>query len=221
MKRFLESQSNSKTGARLPVDLVARLQEVVDDAQIEQELVVATEWCTKFLEGFVTPGGISATPLTHKQVSDRLAHTVGTKGQVIFGGTLSMLSLDARVRPTSDLDLGRMRWACEHLLCAHDLPAMLGTIVVSGDQLPDELKGLVRVERDSEIDVAILAMYWHRDHEDARQALGVQTQNIVYSAEHVGVGVTLSVERFVRVEKEEAKRKVPPPCDQNNFILNG
>eukprot|EP00974_Lingulodinium_polyedra_P000450 45217-Lingulodinium_polyedra.AAC.1 len=38
-----------------------------------------------------------------------------TPDQVKFGGVRGMLDLADRVKPISDMDTGRMRWACELL----------------------------------------------------------------------------------------------------------
>ena len=50
---------------------------------------------------------------------------------VTFGGTLSMLDLSDRVKPMDQLDVGRMRWACEVLDQDRSLRRLLGSIVVA------------------------------------------------------------------------------------------
>ena len=110
----------------------------------------------------------------------------GMRGQVIFGGALSQLNLD--VRASNDLDLARMRWACDNLKNPQDLSVMMGTTVISADQLDANLNGLLRVERDAEIDVAVLALWWFKDNRTIFEPLAQQSQNLIYSTENVGTG---------------------------------
>lgn len=146
--------------------------------------------------------------LSFQEIQDKLRTLTGAgiKGQVVFGGALSQLDLGTRV--SNDLDLGRMRWACENVKKPQDLSVMMGTTVISAEHLQPSLTGFVRVERDAEIDVAILTLYWFKDDKATFETLAQQSQNLIYSVEQVGSGVILSVERFLRVEMEEAKRKV-------------
>ena len=56
--------------------------------------------------------------------------------EVVFSSTMGMLDLETRVRPMTELDLGRMRWACEN--------QVLGHIAVWLESVPrDALAGLI------------------------------------------------------------------------------
>jgi hypothetical protein len=211
MKKYMTQAPASASTRKdeLSVYLQAKLQECVDQGDIEQELQHATSFCkTHFETSNNQPSGISASVLSFQEIQTRLKTMIGAgmRGQVIFGGALSQLNLD--VRASNDLDLARMRWACDNLKKPQDLSVMMGTTVISADQLDANLNGLLRVERDAEIDVAVLALWWFKDNRTIFDPLAQQSQNLIYSAENVGAGVNLSVERFLRVELEEAKRKI-------------
>ena len=190
----------------------ARLQDAIDCGVSVDEVRVATQLCQRFLDKFKEPSGQAAHPLSLGEVADKVnvfAGTAGKWGQVIFGSSLASIDLETRVYPITDLDLGRMRWACEQLTKVHDVNPMLGTVVVSGDLIDvSEFKGFRKVERDTEIDVLCLALFWHKEDDGILQSLAEESRNMVLSAEVCGTGVHLTVERFLRAEQEESKRRV-------------
>ncbi len=203
MQRFAVTRGSMP----MEVDLKELLEKCVFAGTMEKEVVAATKFCTEFLEKFLEPTGLSAPLVPLPELKAKAHKLVGTGAKCIFGGSLGMIDLDARIRPPSDLDLARMRWACENLVTAQDLPTMLGTIVVQGE-LGTASSKLGRVERDAEIDMALLAMYWHKEKEKTLQALAESSRNLVLSAEALGSGIDLHIERFSRYEKEEQKRHV-------------
>ena len=120
----------------MQVKMDARLQDAVDCGVLVDELRAATQLCQRFLDKFKEPSGQAAHPLSLGEVADKVnvfAGTAGTWGQVIFGSSLASIDLETRVYPITDLDLGRMRWACEQLTKVHNVNPMLGVVVVSGD----------------------------------------------------------------------------------------
>eukprot|EP00974_Lingulodinium_polyedra_P070591 6831088-Lingulodinium_polyedra.AAC.1 len=65
----------------------------------------------------------------------------------------------------SEMDAGRVRWACETLEETHKFSKVLGDIVVRGEcPAKDEWKPaqLRRVDHDVFIDVVRLPIYWHK-----------------------------------------------------------
>ena len=113
-----------------------KLVEHVHAGTIEDELKNAIEYCEDLLQQpeWMTPIGSAAATATPKEVVAKL----GTAGQyapdaVKFGGTLGLLNVTDRVAPISDMDVGRMRWACEVLDETHRISMVLGDIAVRGE----------------------------------------------------------------------------------------
>ncbi len=107
--------------------------------------------------GWMTPIGSAMAPASPQQVCAKLGATGAyTPDLAKFGGTLAMLSLTERVAPYSDMDVGRVRWACETLDVTDRFSEVLGDIAVLGEIEATESwtpGALRRVERDAEIDV--------------------------------------------------------------------
>ena len=100
----------------MAVTHTTKLVEHVRGGTVEDELENAIEFCEDLLQQpeWMTPIGSAAATATPKEVVAKL----GTAGQyapdaVKFGGTLAWLNVTDRVAPISDMDVGRMRWACE------------------------------------------------------------------------------------------------------------
>ena len=62
----------------------------------------------------MTPLGESAVTTTPKEVLSIMKQALAPDA-VKFGGCFGMLDLEDRVKPFDELDVGRMRWACEVL----------------------------------------------------------------------------------------------------------
>ena len=62
----------------------------------------------------MTPLGQSAATTTPKEVLSIMKQTFAPDA-VKFGGCFGMLNLEDRIKPFDELDVGRMRWACEVL----------------------------------------------------------------------------------------------------------
>ena len=192
-----------------------KLVEHVHGGTIEDELKNAIEYYQDLLPQpeWMTPIGSAAATATPKEVVAKL----GTAGQyapdaVKFGGPLGLLNVTDRVAPISDMDVGRMRWACEVLDETHRISMVLGDIAVRGEIESKEAWAagdLRRVERDAEIDVVLMSIYWHRPSDTSHpHPFKVAARDIVFSAQRVGVGLDLDIERFKRKQDEEKKRAV-------------
>ena len=125
-----------------------------------------------------------------------------------------------------------MRWCCEALCATGRVSTILGQIAVRVDSIKkNRFADLVRIERDGGIDVVCLAIFWHSkvvgsvishggmsgaSGSAADEAIGtscqtpfaLQLRDVVFSAQTVGVGLDLAVERFKRYEEEKKKRNV-------------
>ena len=212
MNRFLAKSDDS-----LPVSIVDELRAHVEKEDLPQEITAAVAYCRTHLEEFKAPTGISAsleTAKTLKAKLDKLRDLVADprqSGGIVFGGSLAMLDLSegARVRPLTELDVGRMRFIADDMRSTSSFLGAIGQVGISADCLGDnELKNLVKVDRDAETDMAALAIYWHKDHSQHCRALAVQSQNMMFRAEQMGTGVDLHVSRFIKDEKRDDKRKV-------------
>ena len=143
--------------------------------------------------------------------TDVLAKMTGphASDSVMFGGTLSMLDLSDRVKPMDQLDVGRMWWACEVLDQDRSLRRLLGSIVVRADfKAGPEFLNLKRVERDADIDVLCLSIWWHKPASQGPHPLTDLCRDLVFCAQRVGQGLELEVERFKRMQDEEKLRNV-------------
>ena len=103
-----------------------------------------------------------------------------------------MLNLEDRIKPFDELDVGRMRWACEVLDETRKVSQVLGDIAVRSDFLEADTfqaAALQRVERDADIDVVILSIYWHRPaKENEEHPLKDSCRDVIFSAQKVGKG---------------------------------
>ena len=78
--------------------------------------------------------------------------------EVKFGGVLGILDLEDRTKEMREMDVGRMRWACETLDETHKFSKILGDIAVRGGFTSTdawEAAMLRRVDIDSAIDVFV------------------------------------------------------------------
>ena len=114
MKRFVRHKGNVMTVPHGP-----RLTDHVHKDTLQQELENAIVWCMATITqgDWMTPLGQAAAVATPKAVKSKLKGTGSPlpPDAVLFGGALGMLDLRDRVKPLDELDVGRMRWACEVL----------------------------------------------------------------------------------------------------------
>ena len=194
-----------------------RLTDAVHKGELEKELSDAVGYCTNLIvdPDWMLAVGNAAGLATPKEVAKKLegeANTTYHPDEVKFGGVLGWLDLNDRVKPIADMDVGRMRWACEKLDETHKFSKILGDIVVRGDFVASDTwapAALRRVEDDVGIDVVCLSLYWHRPMASGEEhPLKNLCRDLVFSAERVGQGLDLDIERFKRKVDEEKKRQV-------------
>ena len=198
--------ASASAGGSAQVNMVQLLADLVHQGKLTAELQSATDYCSKHLtsQGRDAPMGLRSPLSTPTAVKERLVATP----EVMFGGALGMLDFKTRAKPMDTMDLGRMRWACETLQHDLNIHKVLGMVAVQGENIKDDFVGLLRVDRDADIDAVLLAMYWHKDHAHVLSNLTSQSQDIVFSAQLAGQGLALTIERFVRMEQEEKQRAV-------------
>ena len=192
-------------------NMVDMLTALVQSKGLSAELTAATKYCQGFLSTemrWQAKGGRVALS-TPTAVLERLKNTSGA----FFGGALAMMDLDTRVKPMESLDTGRMRWGLGILQSGvkDAIHQVLGEVAVQAESIKDkdeDFSGLRRIERDTDVDCVLLAIYWSKDHPDMLQGLVSQCQDIVYVAQKVGQGLAQHIERFVRMEDEEKQRAV-------------
>ena len=76
--------------------------------------------------------------------------------EVKFGGVLGILDLEGRAKEMSEMDVGRMRWACEILDETHTFSKILGDIVVRSEFASCDVwhpEVLRRVDGDAAVDI--------------------------------------------------------------------
>ena len=114
-----------------------KLVEALHAERLEQELLEAIEYCKDTVSqvNWMNAVGIAAATATPKDVLRNLG--VGNVGvcaysadEVKFGGAFGFLDLEDRAKEMSEMDVGRMRWACETLDESHKFNIIVGDIVV-------------------------------------------------------------------------------------------
>ena len=116
-----------------------KLEEAIHADRLEQELQDAIAYCkqTVMQEDWMRPAGIAAAVSTPNEVLRKLgvnSHwSAYCADEVKFGGVLGLLDLEDRTKEMSDMDVGRMRWACERLDETHKFSKILGDIVVRAE----------------------------------------------------------------------------------------
>ena len=160
------------------------------------------------------PVGSAAVVRAPKQVQTTLHGTSDASylpDEVKFGGVLGWLDLDDRTKPMSEMDVGRMRWACEVLDETHKFGKVVQDIVVRGDFLSSDTwqsAALRRVDVDAAIDVVCLSIYWHKPENDEEEhPLRNLCRDLIFSAQRVGQGLELEIDRFKRRVDEDKKNR--------------
>ena len=149
-----------------------KLTEHVHNDTLAQEVADAVEYCVNTItrDDWVLARGKAAECATPATVHTKLT-SAGGPDSVIFGGALGMLDLQDRVKPLPILDVGRMRWACEALDQEGKIGKVLDQVAVRSqfDASALTFSMLRRVERDADIDVVCLSLYWHKPGIDAAE----------------------------------------------------
>ena len=89
------------------------------------------------------------------------------------------------------------------------LHKVLGTVVARAASFSGDggFKYLQRVERGADIDAVVLAIHWNKPFEaDVGHPWMPELRDMMFSAQPVGSGVEVIVDRFLRYEEEEKKR---------------
>ena len=144
-----------------------KLAEALHAERLEQELSDAIAYCKDAVkqQDWMTAAGVAAAVASPKEVLKKLgAEASGTAysaDEVKFGGALGFLDLEDRTKEMSEMDVGRMRWACETLDETHKFSRLLQHIAVRSEfaALDEWEPGLLRrVDVDAPIDVVCLAI---------------------------------------------------------------
>ena len=99
------------------------------------------------------------------------------------------------------MDFARTRWALEQMVEKQSVNKVLGKVVVRAESVPGEggFNYLQRAERDADADAVVLAIYWNKLCEaDAGHPWMSELRDLMFSAQPVGSGVEVIVDRFLR-----------------------
>ena len=209
MKRFFQNGRN-----QLKDNHKQRLQDLVLLKTLGTEIDDAVNYCVTLGADakWKEPSCVAVAYAKPKAIA-----TGTKKAKVMFPGTLFMMDLKARVKPAEEADVARMSWAAARLDESGDAASVLTGISVRAEFLQDKMEdgqgrqhyvNLQRVERDAEIDVICLSVYWHRAHAGDEHPLRAACTDVVFAAEFAGQGLELEIERFKRKMDEEKKRQV-------------
>ena len=192
-----------------------KLVEALHTERLGQELQDAIAYCTQTVtkQDWMLAAGIATAVSTPNEVLSKLGVTGAgvayCSDEVKFGGVLGLLDLEDRTKEMSEMDVGRMRWACEILDETHKFSKILGDIVVRAEFASSDAwqpSVLRRVDGDAAIDVVCLSIFWHKPANDsAEHPLKSLCRDLIFSATRVGQGIDLEVERFKRKVDEEKR----------------
>ena len=194
-----------------------KLAEALHGERLEQELSEAIAYCKDATThpDWMVAAGIAAAVASPKDVLKRLGlgsdEITYSADEVKFGGALGFLDLEDRAKEMSEMDVGRMRWACETLDETHKFSKILGDIAVRAEFASTETwqpGALRRVDGDAAIDVVCLSLFWHRPPGNSEHPLRNLCRDLIFCATRVGQGMDLEVERFKRKVDEEKKTDV-------------
>ena len=96
------------------------LVEALHAERLEQEVSEAIAYCKDATgqQEWMTAVGVAAAVASPKEVLKNLGvdveGTAYSADEVKFGGALGFLDLGDRAKEMSEMDVGRMRWACDH-----------------------------------------------------------------------------------------------------------
>ena len=194
-----------------------KLAEALHAERLEQELSEAIAYCKDAVQqqDWMTAAGVAAAVASPKEVLKKLgveaAETAYSADEVKFGGALGFLDLEDRAKEMSEMDVGRMRWACETLDETHKFSKILGDIAVRAEFASTETwqpGALRRVDGGAAIDVVCLSLFWHKPSGNSEHPLRNLCRDLIFCATRVGQGLELEVERSKRKADEEKKRDV-------------
>ena len=234
LKRFLQHANNSK----LMSNHKQRLQDLVLSKTLGDEISNAITYCLQLGcsdAKWKEPSCVSVAYVVPEAI---VSGSQQQKAKVLFPGTLLMLDLKARVKPVEEADVARMCWAAERLDESGDVSKLLTGISVRAEYLADltdedgpegrrHYVNLQRLERDAEIDVICLSVYWHKEHDGDEHPLRAACTDVVFSAELAGQGLDWEIERFKRKMDEEKQRQVwglsawRTACDLKRMVMTG
>ena len=123
----------------MTVEHSKKLAEALHAERLEQEVSEAIAYCkdTVTQPEWMTAAGVAASVSTPKEVLRKLGLGDGgaaySTDEIKVGGVLGMLDLEDRAKEMSEMDVGRMRWACEILDETHKFSKILGDIVVRSE----------------------------------------------------------------------------------------
>ena len=194
--------------------MVAKFEELVYTNNIAQEILLAQEYlkgpAAQASEDSMQPMGITVSKSSSKYIYEQF-QKVEAPVTMSFSATIWMLDLSHRLLGIDKLDLARMRWAVEQVQDSGSLHKVMDGLPVAAESVPDaeDYKGLRKIERDADLDAVILAIYWNRpDAENTKHPWHDHLRDLHFKAQKAGQGAAASVERFVRFDEEEKKRKV-------------
>ena len=214
-----------KNNAPFVINVATALDKSIRAGTFHADLKAATTFVENELakrKGNLPPLGLAAPILTPFAIKDKMRRqeqTVSTSVEVLFSGSLAMLDLHERVEPMEDLDMAKMKFACQKLSSPGEVLKVVETVHIVADAIDKELTGLRRSDGDEKIDAVIWAMY---HNQSSIQTVLEATQNLVFSAERCGLGLEQKIERFRLIEEEDKKRNcMGKSAYSKSKILNG
>ena len=214
-----------KNNAPFVINVAAALDKSIRAGTFHADLKAATTFVENELakrKGQLPPLGLAAPILSPDKIKDNLRkteQTVSTKVAVLFSGSLAMLDLRGRVEPMEEIDMAKMKNACQKLSSPADVHTVVETVHIVADAMDTELTGLRRADGDETIDAVIWAIY---HNQELTSTVLEATQNLVFSAERCGLGLEQKIERFRLIEEEDKKRNcMGKSAYSKSKILNG
>ena len=105
----------------LPKNVAEKLSEAITNSTLEEELTQATAFVTNLIVDnpeLLIPLGVGTQVIMPGEIHEALKKQIaeGNPSPIVyFAGTLAMLDLNQRTGVFADLDLPKLRFACEQL----------------------------------------------------------------------------------------------------------
>ena len=191
--------------------MLEQFEECVYDGTIANQLLEAQTYLqgAAAIDNYMQPMGITTGVKKCREIFEQF-RIVNAPTSMSISATIWMLDLSHRLISIDHLDLAHMRWAMEMVADSGSFHKVMDGFPVAAESIPDadNFSQLRKIERDADLDAVVLLVYWNRpDDESQKHPWHNHMRDLNLKVSRVGVGAEASVERFVRFDDEEKKRK--------------
>jgi hypothetical protein len=206
---FARPPASSKCAITMQTGMVKRFEDLVYEGRVIPEMKLALQHVLALGRDpeATEPLGLACPTADPNDLHAAFKRTPAP-AFMTFSATLWMLDLEYRVTTLDRMDYSRMRWALETITTHKSVERLLKDTAVAAEGITNESKfsKLRKIDRDADIDVVVLAAYWHNAKKG--DAWWAELRDLQFSAQLGGSGYEVTVKRFMREDEEEKKRNV-------------